>query len=584
MIRFGRSLRRICRVTFVVSRHVLAATLGSFLAEKPGAARLLLLPEKSVSGSCSEPERLQILLEDLGGTFVKLGQMLALQPDILPREYCNALFELLDRVKPVSYTTIERILREELGKSPDQLFESFDPRPLASASIGQVHVAMLNGQKVAVKIQRPGAAADFHGDLRLIRNALGFARFFQLRRFDWLSEPLSELVDWTEEELDYRHEARYMIEMGHAAGETIHTQRIPKVYSELLTRRVLVAEFLEGPTLLDYLRCLEGVDRAGAPPAELEPIQRRLREQGFDPTQLAKNLVDNFLSQVFVQGVFHADLHPANLLILPKNTVGYIDFGITGVLSPYSRRHLIAMTLATSRGDLDAMADAMFKVSALEQADLEGFRRGLQRLAESWYRGGRGDLRLERSFTLVMLDMLQLSRATQVWPERDVIKYIRSSMSIDGLIQRFAPDLDLSAYLAEACAQHLRWHALEHRATASHWVSWTTAGMRLLLDGSVRAKRLIQNTRDHDSGSDSLLALLTARSNNGSWLGRQRGSNLALGLMVVVLSLLMITAEPADPGLNLFTAQALLAGAGFIKLTGFGRRLTRTRPKEKPLA
>src|SRR5262249_12108635 len=152
-----------------------------------------------------------------------------------------------------------------------------------------------------------------------------------------------------------RSEARYMEQLRSNARSNA-CEYVPAVYWEYTTRRALVVEFLEGVTVLDYLRMLETGDELRA---------HRLKALGFDPNQFARNIIDNFLGDAFRYGMFHADLHPANLMILPGNVVGYIDFGITGVLSRYSRRNLVALTLAYTRADIDGMCASFFKVSAM---------------------------------------------------------------------------------------------------------------------------------------------------------------------------------------------------------------------------
>src|SRR5260370_34087919 len=144
-------------------------------------------------------------------------------------------------------------------------------------------------------------------------------------------------------------------------------------------------------------------------------------------------------------------------MILPANVVGYVDFGITGILSHYSRRHLIRMTLAYTQADLDGMCEAFFKVSVIDAgSDPDGFKDGLKRMADTWYDLQGRQLQLRKNFTLRMLDMLRLSPATGIWPGRDVIKYIRSAIAIDGLITRFAPGFDVGRYLATVCDRPLR--------------------------------------------------------------------------------------------------------------------------------
>src|SRR5262249_29759515 len=156
-------------------------------------------------------------------------------------------------------------------------------------------------------------------------------------------------------------------------------ERAPQIFWDLTTRRTLVMEYMAGVTVLDYLRALAAND---------EWTTYRLRASGFNPNRFARHIIDNFLGDAFQYGVFHADLHPATLLILPGDVVGYVDFGITGVLSRYSRRHLVAMTLAYTRADVDGMAGAFFKLTtSAGEGDPEYFRRLLADYSQSWYEG-----------------------------------------------------------------------------------------------------------------------------------------------------------------------------------------------------
>src|SRR5262249_51159178 len=136
------------------------------------------------------PQRFRRLFEDLGGSFIKFGQMLALQPDIVTLEYCDELFNLLDRIAPFPYEDVERVFVHERGAPPGALFDAFEPEPLAAASIGQVHVAWLRGRKVAVKVQRPSVDVDFVGDIRLMTLAMKFVRRFEVRSLYWTLEPM----------------------------------------------------------------------------------------------------------------------------------------------------------------------------------------------------------------------------------------------------------------------------------------------------------------------------------------------------------------------------------------------------------
>ncbi|MBM3262213.1 MAG: AarF/ABC1/UbiB kinase family protein [candidate division Zixibacteria bacterium] len=541
------SLRRMAHLMRVLTLHLLAHLGGRRLARLPLATRIF--PAPGLSG----PDRLRIALEDMGGTFIKLGQMLALQPDVLSFAYCNALFDLMDRVAPFEFGKVERLFLDETGRRPHEIFDTFEQTPIATASIGQVHMATLKGQRVVVKVQRPNVDRDFMGDIRLMKAMLRVIRKLRITPLYWLIEPVSEFVNWTQEELDYRHEARYMDRLRRNAVENAK-ERIPMVYWPHSTRRLLTLEYFEGITALNYLRSIEGGNRQ---------YDQLLGEMRFDPNQFARHIIENFLGDAFRYGIFHADLHPANLIIQYDNTVGYVDFGITGVLSHYSRKELVALTLAYTRADLDGMCTAFFKVSSMDaDSDIAGFRKGLQEFADDWYEA-RGDHRkLRKNFTFVMLDMLHLSKKTGIWPERDVIKYIRSSIAIDGLITRFAPGFDVGEYLAATCARYLR-EASFPGLTPAVLADWSYASSRLIRDGGVQVMGLLHklsrsggamSPEKHPEGTDRRIVRLG-------------------GVLLVVSILTVATTETPTWGINLFTVEtALLSLTGLLLLQALYRR------------
>ncbi len=549
---FWPSLRRLAHITRAVVRHALAHLLGVLVGRWPWLARRLRV------SPLGGPERLRVMLEEIGGTFIKFGQMLALQPDIISLEYCNALFNLLDRVTPFSTGDVERIFVEELGAPPQKLFDSFDERPLATASIGQVHVGWVDGRKVAVKVQRPNVETDFAGDIRLMTAAIRLIKRLRLRWLYWMLEPMGEFLAWTHEELDYRCEARYMERLRRNARGNPH-ERVPEVFGQFTTRRTLVTEFFEGETLLAYLRALEAGDPC---------LGERLRMTGFEPDLTARHIIDNFLGDVFRHGMFHADLHPANLMILPANTVGYIDFGITGTISRYSRRNLVALTLAYTRGDLEGMCEAFFSISVFDsEGSAARFREGLRVFAETWYDSEGRERRLRKNFTLVMLDMLRLSRRTGVWPERDVVKYIRSAIAIDGLITRFAPAFDLGRHLQTVCDRHLRWSARRAMFTYDSILNWAISGGNVMRDGPLRAAAFVNLMAKGELEAETL-----PTGGDGDEALRSRA--MRLGAVVLTISIaLAAVVEQAQFGVNLFTAGLLFVGVASAMLLRTIRRL-----------
>jgi len=541
---------RLAHIVAVVCRHAATHAVDAVLA---CGARAM---GKDRPPRMSGPARLRTMLEDLGGSFIKLGQMLALQPDILSLEYCNALFTLLDRVTPFDYERVRQTFDEELGEPPEVLFDAFEREPLATASVGQVHVATLDGRRVAVKVRRPNVEHDFAGDIRLIRTVTAFIRRARVSRLHWLLEPLDEFVAWTHEELDYRIEARYMDRLRqNAIGRP--EERIPQVFWPYTTRRILVTEFLDGVTVLAILRARE----ASADTA-------RIVEAEIDPEAVARNIIENFLGTVFRHGMFHADLHPANLIVLRGNAIGYIDFGITGVISAYSRRNLIALTLAYTSGDLDGMAEAFFRVCRMtDDESPREFRKQLALLDAKWYERQAGVCKLRKNFTLVMLDMLQLSRRCGVWPDRDVIKYIRSAIAIDGLITRMAPTFDISHYLAAVCADHLRAHLRQSFLTYAMLADIAAAGGRMFRDGLARTAAAME--RLADTGLAGRVQLPQDLSDSEE---RWRREAVALGMIALVAGVLGARSGDTALGANVFTAAVAVVALACVKLgRTFGR-------------
>ena len=498
-MRAKASLRRFSDIFRTCTRHMALHVLHRHTVRWPKLARKI--PGENLSG----PNRFRLALEEIGGTFIKFGQMLAMQSDMLPLEYCTALFSLFDQVPPFDYAAVEQTFQEDLGQAPLDIFESFDPQPLATGSIGQVHVAVLNGRKVAVKVRRPTILSDFYSDITAMRLTVHVVKLLHIRKLYWLIAPTEEFITWTQEELDYRREAHYMDELGRNARDN-DFEKVPLVFWSCTTARILTAEYLEGLTISEYLRQKE-TGTTHAPP-------------DHDPQLFAARLIDNFLGDAFRHGMFHADLHPGNLMILPGNVVGYIDFGISGVLSRYSRRHLISMTLAYARGDLDAMCESFFRITTFDKnATPEGFRRDLKQISSQWYGDSEGQSRLQKSITSIMLDLLVLSRQNRVWPQRDVIKYIRSAIAIDGLIKTFAPGIDIGVQLEMACERHLKWDAVHNLISPEAVTGWFGGYTHLVRDGLLRAFAVLRRTGAENSPAPVMFSEPSSEKAKSWWSG-----------------------------------------------------------------
>jgi len=387
--------------------------------------------------------------EQVGGSFLKVGQIMSLQVDLLPKEYCDALLSLLDRVPTSSREEISGVFLQEFGLPPEELYAEFDYHAIGSASIGQVHRARLkNGIAVAVKVRRPGVLQTFHRDFLLLQSFVWLIFLFRIRNLYFMRDLVREQITWTRDELDYCREASHCDLVGRNATDS-HTERIPKVFWDLTTSRVLTTEFLEGPSVSAYLRFVEENNEA-----ELT----KLKSVGFDPGVFCGNVITNFLRDAFRFGVFHADLHPANLLILPDNVVGYVDFGIVAKLTQEARHKQIELTLAYSAGDPEAIFRQFLNICTVTpEADLEGMRRRIAQMARTWYiePAVHGKPRFRVSVTITMMDLLTAARNYGALVDGEMVKYIRSTVLVDGVVSRLAPGLDLAHALRNVVEEYL---------------------------------------------------------------------------------------------------------------------------------
>jgi ubiquinone biosynthesis protein len=288
--------------------------------------------------------QLSHVLQDAGGVFVKLGQVLSTRPDVLGERAAEQLSVLQDRVPPADQAAVARLLRAELGRSPEEVFDRFDAAPLAAASIGQVHRARLwSGQEVVVKVRRPGVEELVERDLDII---LALARRLDATT-DWghragAAELAQGFAENLRQELDYTIEARNT----RAMSELLERRaglRVPRVFEQLCTRRVLVLEFIEATPLRDADPVLANLD-----------IER---------ADLARRLLESFLVEVLEAGMFNADPHPGNILVLADGTLAQIDFGSVVRLHATQRVALVRLLMAVDRQDPELLRDALLELT-----------------------------------------------------------------------------------------------------------------------------------------------------------------------------------------------------------------------------
>ena len=402
------------------------------------ALRYGVLPELKLTRRrrVPRPVRLRLALEELGATWIKLGQALALRFDLLPPAYCYELFQLFNEVAPFPYADVQRIILSEFGRDVAEVYSWFDPEPFAAASIGQVHRATLpSGESVAVKVQRPGVQDRVETDLRLMYRLAFLPDLMRLFGGTPTRVVIDEFASWLDEELDYVTEARnaYTIREN---GRFDPIEYNPKVWLEYSTERVLTMEYIDGIPVSDVLADLR---------RDRDECIARLRKQGCDLTQVAANIVWNFLNQVYVMGVFHADLHPANLLVLPGNRIGYVDFGITGRLPANVRQSLVLFARRLLKGDVDgAMVELTRWVKPSTRTDQGEAVDELKALAEGFLFELRATRQSRQALAAAyQIDLLGAIRRNNMVVDPVVLSYVKAVITMDAVTTELAPTFDL---------------------------------------------------------------------------------------------------------------------------------------------
>ncbi|MEO8570550.1 MAG: AarF/UbiB family protein [Chloroflexota bacterium] len=421
--------------------HVLAVFLRSFIA-----------PALHLPGSDRRdgPVRLRVAFEQLGGAWIKLGQMLALRFDLLPAAYCDELFKLLNQVAPFSYAEVRAIIRQELGDEPDAIFESFERESFAAASIGQVHHAVLHsGERVAVKVQRPGIRETLQADIDLMYSMTWILDWTHLFGATRSREVIDEFARWTADELDYLVEARQAVLLHeHSKGDKF--ERIARVHRDYTTSRVLTTEFIAGIPLVDIM-----IARREGNSTYLEALAAR----GHDLDRIVRHLDWNMLNQVYVFGYFHADLHPANLFVLPGDAIGYVDFGIVGQLPDRVRDSLTRYSWLLFRGEVEgAVRELMRWLAPGPATDTAAARRQLIRDHQAFLydtvadrsratAGAPGPVghAAENPYSKLAVDTLQTIREQQLTMSPSIVGYLKMLVTLGTLRHQLAVEYDLQA-------------------------------------------------------------------------------------------------------------------------------------------
>ena len=395
--------------------------------------------------------RLREMFDELGPTFVKFGQLLSMRPDVLPPDIIVELRRLQDDVTPFPFDQVEQVVVEELGLTVEQLFIEFEPAPVASASIGQVHRAVLpNGKPVAVKVQRPDAPRQIDADLNLMMQAARLVRE-RVKALEFVDPAalVDEFARQIRGELDYRLEARNAESFRrNFAGEPQVV--VPKVYWSYTRSRVLTLELLDGPQLADI------------GPDDFSAEERRA---------LAYLVTETWMTMIFRHGLFHGDPHPANILVLAPDRIGLVDFGAAGNLTDQDMTAATRLFIDAATENVDALPKRLTDLGVrYPKENEETFRTELRDIYYRYYRASLSEIDpmqvIREAFALIYTANLRLptrflmldkaiatlaSVGAELYPDFNVFE-VAKPFARDLMKERFAPDRVIRRARKEALA------------------------------------------------------------------------------------------------------------------------------------
>ena len=416
-------------------------------------------------------ERVRMAVEELGPTFIKLGQLLSNRNDVLPEGLLLELEKLQDDCPPIPPKSVRKIVERELGAPVEQLFSKFDWNPVASASIAQVNRARLpNGTLVAIKVQRPGIEPMVNADLAILGQLAALVeRYIPSTRLLALSEIVEEFQAKLRIEMNFRRELLYMQKFRNLFASSRDT-KVPVGYRNLTTRRVLVMEFIQGERVSDVIQ----------------------NGEGYNKKLVAMRGARLMLEQVFVHGFFHADPHPGNLMILPGNVVCFLDYGMMGRIRPGEKENLRAMFLGMTNRDAAATAKALLaltrQIGKIDMAELE-IR--IFDVLDEYLELSLEDFDLSALFQ----DLLKMLRSFKIIVPANLILMMKALVSIQGIGMQLSPGFNLIQFF-EPFARRLVVQEFKPRQIAAETYQAATAYRKLIQEFPEDASEIMKLVRD----------------------------------------------------------------------------------------
>jgi ubiquinone biosynthesis protein len=416
-----RSIRRYLNVVRVLSKYGFDQALEMLgVAEVVGRSRQLFGRSKPDIARLTAAERMRLALEELGPTFVKLGQILSTRPDVIPHSFVREFEKLQDNVPGFSFEEVLAQITEELGAPVERFFAEIDPVPLAAASIAQVHRArLITGEDVAIKVRRPGIVAVVESDISALLALAGMAE----RHISGseLYDPVGivrEFARTIRREMDFTREG-HTIEKFRDNFTKTEWMYFPRVYWEQSSRAILTMEYIAGVKVSD---------------------QDDLSRQGLDGKLIARRGAESFLEMVLNHGFFHGDVHPGNVLILPNNVICLLDYGIVGRLDEELKTFLTDILAAIVKRDMDEVVSLLlFAGDISDSLDTRALKRDLSNFIDGYYEIPLKDIEVGR----MLLEFIEIISLYNIRISPDLMMLTKSLVLIEGMGRALDPAFDM---------------------------------------------------------------------------------------------------------------------------------------------
>ena len=516
----GRRYRELARVLarhgfgFVVHDLGLGELLGFYRRAKVGR-----LDEQDIAYL---PERIRQTLEDLGPTFVKIGQFLSTRSDVVPEEIILELRKLQEEAAPVPAKEIRKVVEKSWGRPIEEVCRSFRDEPIGAASIGQVHQAwLLDGSEVAIKIRRPDIMLRVQSDLVILADLAVLAE----QRWEWarrmsLTQVVKEFSEAMNEELNYQREAINILRISQQKEKQV---RVPYVYRDLSSSQVLVMEHVKGIRLDD---------------------KEALIAAGVDCEKIAEQLIHTVLKQMLEYGYYHADPHPGNVWVSPPNTIVFLDFGLLGRLGKEFRQALSSLIICLLMDDDQGIADVLIDLGAVSgKVDKKALRRDVEELRQEYYGVPLGELQIGAA--LEALWKVAARHQVRIPPNMALLG--RTVMTLEGVIRNLVPNFNILSV-----AEPYAWKLLTERLHPVNLLQegWGT-GRQIIKDWTRMPHEVKQLISDLQSGKLRVQLALEwqSRIHNLEKGQRKLQKTVIFLSMIVLFAALMVVPRPDWPWL-----------------------------------